>query len=152
MKEEEVIIGSSDGPTSVFVLGNAKKPGFIKRMKQKRYQKREDKIGRRIVPLPHTLDEVIQYMKERYDAQEIFEDSLKAFLKAMEMRTERANEISDEEFYEKRNYKENYGCCAIFCDRICSIKCEYVFWNYKERTGTSDCVSGYCSLVFMEGY
>lgn len=84
------IIGGADGPTSVFIAGkigknasgkylNSKKLSLKKRIKQNWnnywYKKRRAKVEKIIVANPHTLDEVIQYMQEKYDAQEIPTDS-----------------------------------------------------------------------------
>lgn len=65
------IIGGSDGPTSIFLVGNKQKEkNPITRLKNtlrmKRHQHRLKKAKRSIEPGTHTLDEIICYMKERY--------------------------------------------------------------------------------------
>lgn len=84
------IIGGADGPTSVFIAGkigknasgkylNSKKLSLKKRIKQNWnnywYKKRRAKVEKAIAAIPHTLDEVIQYMQEKYGAQEISTES-----------------------------------------------------------------------------
>lgn len=75
------IIGGADGPTSVFIAGkvNGRKLPFFKRMKQKwnlyHYKKRRSKVEKSIEVNPHTLDEVMQYLQEKYGAVEIPSDS-----------------------------------------------------------------------------
>ena len=87
------IIGGADGPTSVFIAGKIDKNASGKYMNAKKnrkislkrrikknwtnfwYKKRRAKVEKKIVANPHTLDEVIQYMKEKYSAQEISADS-----------------------------------------------------------------------------
>lgn len=83
------IIGGADGPTSVFIAGkigknssgkylNSNKSGKLplkQRIKQNWnhywYKKRREKVEKVISVNPHTLDEVIEYMQEKYNAQEI---------------------------------------------------------------------------------
>lgn len=75
------IIGGADGPTSVFIAGkvNGRKLPFFKRIEQNlrknRYRKRRAKVEASIMADPHTLDEVMQYMQEKYNAVEIPSDS-----------------------------------------------------------------------------
>lgn len=75
------IIGGADGPTSVFIAGkvNGRKLPFFKRMKQKwnlyHYKKRRAKVEKSIESNPHTLDEVMEYICDKYSATEISTDS-----------------------------------------------------------------------------
>lgn len=84
------IIGEADGPTSVFIAGKVSSDGknhssekksrlpFRQRIKKNWnnywYKKRRAKVEKKIVANTHTLDEVIQYMQEKYGAQEISTD------------------------------------------------------------------------------
>lgn len=70
------IMEGSDGPTSVFVAGKEEKPGFIEKIRQNKYQKQRTRMEKTIVAGTHTLDEVIQYVKEVYHAQEVSKDSV----------------------------------------------------------------------------
>lgn len=75
------IIGGADGPTSVFMAGkvNGKKLPLKARLKHKwkqsRYKKRRETMEKTIVANPHTLDEVILYMKDKYGAVELSKES-----------------------------------------------------------------------------
>lgn len=73
------IIGGADGPTSVFIAGKKRKLPLKQRIKQSWdnywYKKRRAKVEKKIVANPHNLEEVIQYMQEKYNAQEIATDS-----------------------------------------------------------------------------
>lgn len=70
------IISGVDGPTSVFVVGRKHndKNIFI-RMKSKRlnrkYKKKKVLAEKSIVPGAHTMEETIQYMKQKYGAVEV---------------------------------------------------------------------------------
>lgn len=85
------IIGGADGPTSVFIAGKIGKNSSGKYSKKNSklslkqrikkswtnfwYKRRRVKVEKKIVANPHTLDEVIQYMQEKYGAQEISTES-----------------------------------------------------------------------------
>lgn len=73
-KTSASVISGSDGPTSIFIGGKEEKTGLIERIKRKRYQKQREKTEKTIVAEPHTLEEVIQYMKENYGAEEVSKD------------------------------------------------------------------------------
>lgn len=65
------IIGGSDGPTSVFLVGNKyKEKNLFKRLentvRMKRHQHRLAKARKSIRPGAHTLSETICYIKEHY--------------------------------------------------------------------------------------
>lgn len=70
------VIGGADGPTSVFLVGkNQKGQSLHTRIKhacgQYRYRRRRKKVIRKITANPHTLDEVITYITEKYNAVEV---------------------------------------------------------------------------------
>lgn len=68
------VIGGSDGPTSVFLVGKNKKT--IKQRIQKRiFEMRKKLHSKRIKPGTHTMDEVICYTKEKYGFEEIAKDT-----------------------------------------------------------------------------
>lgn len=76
------IIGGSDGPTSIFLVGNKQKEKnlitrFENILRIKRHQHRLEKAKRSIKPSTHTLDETISYMKERYGMIEADDTSLR---------------------------------------------------------------------------
>lgn len=63
------IIGGSDGPASIFLVGNKQKEKNLiirleNTLRKKRHQHRLEKAKRSIKLGAHTLDETISYMKE----------------------------------------------------------------------------------------
>lgn len=71
MKESVSIIGGADGPTSVFVAGKRRKQGLARRLRQWKLKRRMDMVKESLVAKPHSLEEVVCYMKEKYQAEEI---------------------------------------------------------------------------------
>lgn len=65
------IIGGADGPTSVFIAGKQGKPKLSHRIKNYFYKKRRAKTEKKIVAASHTLDEVVRYITDRYNAVEV---------------------------------------------------------------------------------
>ncbi len=65
------IIGGADGPTSVFIAGKSGKKPLKARVKGFFYQCRCKRMEKRIVPSAHTLEEVVGYAKEKYQAVEM---------------------------------------------------------------------------------
>lgn len=65
------IINGEDGPTSVFIFGEAQKQSLKTRIRNAIYQSRRKRIEKRIAANPHTLAEVVQYAKVHYDLVEI---------------------------------------------------------------------------------
>lgn len=61
------IINGEDGPTSVFIFGEAQKQSLKIRIRNAIYQSRRKRIEKRIAANPHTLAEVVQYAKDHYD-------------------------------------------------------------------------------------
>lgn len=69
------IIGGADGPTSIFLAGNTGKKSFKEKLRQYRYRKRRARVEAQITANPHTIEEVISYMKDTYGAKEVPENS-----------------------------------------------------------------------------
>ena len=65
------IINGEDGPTSVFIFGEAQKQSLKIRIRNAIYQSRRKRIEKRIAANLHTLAEVVQYAKDHYDLVEI---------------------------------------------------------------------------------
>lgn len=65
------IINGEDGPTSVFIFGEAQKQSLKIRIRNAIYQSRRKRIEKRIAANPHALAEVVQYAKVHYDLVEI---------------------------------------------------------------------------------
>lgn len=74
-KTAVTFISGEDGPTSIWIAGGkGRRPGLRDRIRQKRFLRRRKRAEASITADPHTLDEVIAYMKERYGARELEPD------------------------------------------------------------------------------
>lgn len=69
--EAASIIGGADGPTSVFMAGKSGKKPLKARVKSFFHKYRRKRVEKRIVPGAHTLQEVVDYAKEKYQAVEM---------------------------------------------------------------------------------
>ncbi len=72
----KTIIGSADGPTSVFIVGQKNGKSHIPwkhKIKQFFYGKKRQKIISQIKADPHTLDELVEYLKANYYVKELTE-------------------------------------------------------------------------------
>lgn len=69
------IIGGIDGPTSIFIAGQQVKPKLSQKIKQYIYKKTRARIEKKIVANPHTLDEMISYIADRYSIVEISQNT-----------------------------------------------------------------------------
>lgn len=67
------IIGGADGPTAVFTTG--KKVPLKHRIRKRWFDVRRKRIAKRIKPEPHTLDEVMLYLQNRYGFEEVNKES-----------------------------------------------------------------------------
>ena len=66
--EPSTIIGSIDGPTSVFVVGKGKKIPLKFRIKNYIYQSKRKSTAKKIVAGTHTLEELVMYAINTYGA------------------------------------------------------------------------------------
>ena len=57
------IIGGADGPTSIFIAGKGGKIKLTTRIRNYFYKIKRDRIKRQITANPHTLEEVVEWMK-----------------------------------------------------------------------------------------
>lgn len=73
--KEVSLIGGADGPTSVFIVGKINKMTLRNRIRSFFYKKKKHRIEKKICVNPHTLEEVITYIKEKYHAKEISKKS-----------------------------------------------------------------------------
>lgn len=68
------IIGGADGPTSVFILGKGREKNIFKRFRiwrqNKKYRRKRERARRLITPNAHTMEELTDYIKERFSAVE----------------------------------------------------------------------------------
>ena len=76
-KEAVSIIGSSDGPTSVFMTGGKHKTNIKQKIQKKSFELRKKWYALWIKPNPHTMAEVAEYIREKYDFVELTKESPK---------------------------------------------------------------------------
>lgn len=67
------VIGGADGPTSIFIAGRDK-VSFAEKMKRHRYQKKRAKMENMLQADFHTIEETIEYMIEKYHAEEMLKE------------------------------------------------------------------------------
>ncbi|MDY4671361.1 MAG: hypothetical protein SO415_15495 [Oliverpabstia sp.] len=65
------IIGGADGPTSIFIAGRTGKMPLKVRIRNVIYRFRSKRAERKVVAGAHTLDELVQYARNRYNLMEI---------------------------------------------------------------------------------
>lgn len=70
------IIGGADGPTSVFLAGKIDNKRKKKKSEPERRQRKLDKIKKQIKPGTHTLEELEEYICNKYGAYETSPESL----------------------------------------------------------------------------
>ena len=68
------IIGGADGPTSIFIAGKSDKRPLKVRIKNVIYKCKRKRVEKRIVAGSHTLNEVVEYAKNRYGLVEMNTD------------------------------------------------------------------------------
>lgn len=67
----EIISGKPDGATSYFVLSRDRKLTFKQKIQKTRFQLRKKWIEKHISAGGHTMDEVCQYVQEKYGFREV---------------------------------------------------------------------------------
>lgn len=65
------IIGGADGPTSIFIAGRTGKSPLKVRIKNYIYKKRRERAASYICPNPHSLKQVVSFMRREYGAYEM---------------------------------------------------------------------------------
>ena len=65
--KDTTIIGGSDGPTSIFLLKNEHKPNMKQYLQRKMFELRKKWYALWIKPNPHTMEEVADYIRKKYD-------------------------------------------------------------------------------------
>ena len=88
------VIGGADGPTSVFIAGKSGKKPLKARVKRFFYKHKRNRVEKKMVPGAHTLEEVVTYAKEKYQAVEMTGTVSEAGLTAMqtfEIKTEQGS-------------------------------------------------------------
>ena len=69
------IIGGADGPTSIFIAGKGGKVKFSTRIQNCFRKIKRNRIKSRITANPHTLEEVVQWLKRVYGAVVVSQQS-----------------------------------------------------------------------------
>lgn len=75
-KISKTIISGADGPTSVFIAGKRGDKMHVpakQRVRLYLYNRRRKKVISKIKAAPHTLDELVEYVKTKYNAVELTE-------------------------------------------------------------------------------
>lgn len=76
-KDNVTIIGGSDGPTSVFIASGSHKPNMKQKLQRKMFEYRKKWFSIWIKPNPHTIKEVADYIRDKYDFMELTKESPK---------------------------------------------------------------------------
>ena len=69
------IIGGADGPTSIFIAGKGGKVKFKTRIGNHFRKLKSNRIKKRLTANSHTLEEVVEWLKQEYKAVEISQQS-----------------------------------------------------------------------------
>ena len=69
------VIGGADGPTSIFIAGRGGKVKLITRIQNYFRRIKRNRVKKRITANPHTLEEVVQWLKREYGAVEVSQQS-----------------------------------------------------------------------------
>ena len=126
------IIGGADGPTSIFIVGKGGKVNLTTRIQNYFRKIKRNRIKRRITANPHTLEEVVEWLKREYGAVEVSQqshnyleqrNSLKASL-IMRHRPDLLGELMDLEPPDGEDVEELKAFCGKIqerCDRAAEI-------------------------------
>ena len=69
------IIGSADGPTSIFIVGKGGKVKLTTRIQNYFRKLKRNRLKKQITANPHTLEEVVELLKREYGAVEVSQQS-----------------------------------------------------------------------------
>ena len=69
------VIGGADGPTSIFIAGRGGKVKLTTRIQNYFRRIKRNRVKKRITANPHTLEEVVQWLKREYGAVEVSQQS-----------------------------------------------------------------------------
>lgn len=69
------VISGTDGPTSVFITGKGGKRKLSQRIRSAMYERKRKRVSKKIVANPHTLQEVVAYIQNKYNAAEVSGES-----------------------------------------------------------------------------
>ena len=77
-KEKNVtVISSNDGPTSIFITSGKHKLSLKQQLKKKSFELRKKWYALWIKSNPHTIDETVEFIREKYDFIEVSRTSKK---------------------------------------------------------------------------
>lgn len=116
------IIGGADGPTSIFIAGKGGKVKLSTRIQNYFRKIKRNRIKKQITANPHTLEEVVEWLKREYGAVEVSQQSfnyqeqrkcLKASL-IMRHRPDLLGELMDLETPER----EDMEALKVFWEKI----------------------------------
>ncbi|MBD5521174.1 MAG: hypothetical protein HDR03_08150 [Lachnospiraceae bacterium] len=69
------VISGADGPTSVFIAGKGGKRKLSQRIRSAIYERKRKRVAEKIVANPHALNEVVEYIRDKYNAVEVCDES-----------------------------------------------------------------------------
>lgn len=69
------VIGEANGPTSIFIAGKGGKVKLTTRIQNYFRRIKRNRVKKRITANPHTLEEVVQWLKREYGAVEVSQQS-----------------------------------------------------------------------------
>lgn len=69
------VIGGADGPTSIFIAGKGGKVKLTTRIQNYLGRLKRNRIKKRIITNPHTLEETAEWLKQKYGAVEVSQQS-----------------------------------------------------------------------------
>ena len=69
------VIGGADGPTSIFIARKGGKVKLTTRIQNYFRKLKRNRVKKRITANPHTLEEVVQWLKREYGAVEVSQQS-----------------------------------------------------------------------------
>ena len=116
------IIGGADGPTSIFIVGKGGRVKLTTRIQNYFRIIKRNRIKKQITANPHTLEEVVEWLKREHGAVEVSQQShnymeQKQFLKAsliMRHRPDLLGELINLELPEG----EDVEALKAFCEKI----------------------------------
>ena len=116
------IIGGADGPTSIFIVGKGGKVKLTTRIQNYFRIIKRNRIKKQITANPHTLEEVVEWLKREHGAVEVSQQShnyleQKQFLKASLIMRHRPDLLGDLINLEPPE-GEDVEALKAFCEKI----------------------------------
>ena len=116
------IIGSADGPTSIFIVGKGGRVKLTTRIQNYFRIIKRNRIKKQITANPHTLEEAVEWLKRKHGAVEVSQQShnyleQKQFLKASLIMRHRPDLLGDLINLEPPE-GEDVEALKAFCEKI----------------------------------